>query len=121
MEAVVKVTNYNRPPPKPPSTQTSQLCSVKLKLRRRRQSAMKVIRKRRIDMGKKQGHLWHPELLWPSLPRRRPAALPPTPFHYTTFRPIGLATENEEKRREGFRAFLFPLFLLNFSANISAV
>lgn len=51
----------------------------------------------------------------------RPLALPPTPFHYTSFRPIGLATENEEKRREGFRAFLSPIFLLNFSANISAV
>lgn len=72
-------------------------------------------------MGKKQCGLWQPELLWPFLPHHRPATLPPTPFHYTTFRPIGLATENEEKRREGFRACLSPIFLLNFSANISAV
>lgn len=69
-------------------------------------------------MGQKQ---WAPGLFWPSLPFHRPPTLPPMPFHYTTSRPIGLATENEEKRREGFRAFLSPLFLLNFSANISAV
>lgn len=72
-------------------------------------------------MAKKPCGLCQPEGLWSSLPRHRPGTLPPTPFHYTTFRPLGLATENEEKRREGFRAFLSPIFLLNFSANISAV
>lgn len=49
MEAVVKVTNYNRPPPSLLSTQTSQLCSVKLK---RTQSVRKVIKKRMSRYGK---------------------------------------------------------------------
>lgn len=44
MEAVVKVTNYNRPPPSLLSTQTSQLCSVKLK---RTQPVRKVIYKKK--------------------------------------------------------------------------
>lgn len=47
---------------------------------------------------------------------------PPTPSYYTTSSPAGLAVENEEKRRRGDLEPPFsPLFLLNFSANISGV
>lgn len=51
-------------------------------------------------------------------------ALQPSLQHPSLTPPLALqalAAENEEKRRGGFRASLFPLFLLNFSANISAV
>lgn len=118
MEAVVKVTNYNRPPKPPVSPNQSGMFSQAQPNEKRetheesRQRTEAKVCCTRSSFG----------LLYLSTPQSpSPPTLLPTPSYYTTSSPAGLATENEEKRRGGFRAVLFPLSLLNFSANISAV
>lgn len=121
MEAVVKVTNYNShphpsTPPSPLSAQTSQACSAE-QMRRRETREGKVVKGKRgeLDGGQKLrgfvvagAPLALRYLRTPLSPG--PSTLPSTPSYYTTSSPAGLAAENEEKRRGGFRAFLLPSF-----------
>ena len=70
--------------------------------------------------------LLYQELLWPSPPKHSTVtgALQPSLQHPPITPPLALqAWPQRMKRKEegGFRASLFPLFLLNFSANISGV